>query len=393
MHIEVAGTRILLKWGENPMETVMKKTVFFIILIGLGFMYGTAPAQEKILAEGMAAIHSNLVDIARDKAIDNAQRSAVERVVGVMITSSTEVENFQLKLDQILSESRGFINTYRVTSEKREGDMYRVTIEADVGKGKLKDRMEAINLIMMKKSKPRLMIIFGGQAQKDAIAEAAMARYFMSKGFKLVDAEVVRKNRKYEHLQTLTGDQKMLAEMSHQFGAEVVIIGSVDAAVNSFTVAGVEVSSNKVTVSVKVMNGDTGEIISTDSESKSAPGMKGDFKLITEEVVVKLAKKMMEETLDRWSSELTNTVTVKLLVSGIDSYEDLMRFKNLLSMAVKGFKEMYQRSYVQGRVDLDLEIKGNTQGLADDIAAINVNGGKVKIVKITQNQIEAMLLH
>ena len=375
------------------METVMKRTVFFIILIGLGFMCGTAPAQDKILAEGMAAIHSNLVDIARDKAIDNAQRNAVERVVGVMITSSTEVENFQLKLDQILSESRGFINTYKVISEKREGDMYRVTIEADVGKGKLKERMEAVNLIMMRKSKPRLMIIFGGQAQKDAVAEAAMARYFMSNGFKLVDAEVVRKNRKYEQLQTLAGDQKMLAEMSHSFGAEVVIVGSVDAVVNSFTVAGVEVSSNKVTVSVKVMNGDTGEIISTDSESKSAPGMKGDFKLITEEVVVKLAKKMMEETLDRWSSELTNTVTVKLLVSGLDSYEDLMRFKNLLSMAVKGFKEMYQRSYVQGRVDLDLEIKGNTQGLADDIAAITVNGGKVKIVKITQNQIEAMFLH
>jgi len=391
MHIEV--TRILLKWGKDPMERVMKRTVFFIILIGLGFMCGTVPAQDKILAEGMAAIHSNLVDIARDKAIDNAQRNAVERVVGVMITSSTEVENFQLKLDQILSESRGFINTYRVISEKREGDMYRVTIEADVGKGKLKERMDAINLIMMRKSKPRLMIIFGGQAQKDAVAEAAMTRYFMSNGFKLVDAEIVRKNRKYEQLQTLAGDQKMLAEMSHSFGAEVVIIGSVDAAVNSFTVAGVEVSSNKVTVSVKVMNGDTGEIISTDSESKSAPGMKGDFKLITEEVVVKLAKKMMEETLDRWSSELTNTVTVKLLVSGLDSYEDLMRFKNLLSMAVKGFKEMYQRSYVQGRVELDLEIKGNTQGLADDIAAITVSGGKVRIVKITQNQIEAMFLH
>jgi len=391
MHIEV--TRILLKWGKDPMERVMKRTVFFIILIGLGFMCGTVPAQDKILAEGMAAIHSNLVNIARDKAIDNAQRNAVERVVGVMITSSTEVENFQLKLDQILSESRGFINTYRVISEKREGDMYRVTIEADVGKGKLKERMDAVNLIMMRKSKPRLMIIFGGQAQKDAVAEAAMTRYFMSNGFKLVDAEIVRKNRKYEQLQTLAGDQKMLAEMSHSFGAEVVIIGSVDAAVNSFTVAGVEVSSNKVTVSVKVMNGDTGEIISTDSESKSAPGMKGDFKLITEEVVVKLAKKMMEETLDRWSSELTNTVTVKLLVSGLDSYEDLMRFKNLLSMAVKGFKEMYQRSYVQGRVELDLEIKGNTQGLADDIAAITVSGGKVRIVKITQNQIEAMFLH
>ncbi|MDI6777100.1 MAG: flagellar assembly protein T N-terminal domain-containing protein [Syntrophales bacterium] len=370
----------------------MKRTVFLMMVIGAVFLCGIALAQHKILSEGMATIHSNLVDIARDKAIDNAQRNAVEKAVGVMVTSSTEVENFQLKLDRILSESRGFINTYRIISEKREGDTYQVTIEANVGMGKLKERIEAINIIMTRKSKPRLMIIFSGQAQKDAIAEAAMTRYFIAKGFKLVDAKIVRKNREYEHLQTLTEDQKMLAKVGHYYGAEVVIIGSVDATCNSFTVENIEVYSNKVTVSIKLINADTGEIIATDSESGSAPGTKGDIKLITEEASVKLAKKMMEETLERWSSELTNTVTVKLLVSGLDSYQDLMRFKYLLSMEVKGFKEVYQRSYVQGQVELDLEIEGNTQGLADDIAAITINDRKVKILKITQNKIEAMLL-
>jgi len=74
-------------------------------------------AQTRIEAQGAATIHNNMVDVARDKAIDNAQREAVEKAVGVMVSSFTEVENYQVKMDQILSESHGFINTYKVLDE------------------------------------------------------------------------------------------------------------------------------------------------------------------------------------------------------------------------------------------------------------------------------------
>lgn len=157
----------------------MKKVIFLLTLVYLMFPLNVANAQNKVRAEGMATIHKNFIDIARDKAIENAQRDAVEKIVGVMISSSTEVENFQLKLDRILAESKGFINDYKIISEKREGDSYKITIEADVGMGKLKDRMTAVNLIMVRKSKPRLMIIFSDKEQKDAIAEASMAKYFL----------------------------------------------------------------------------------------------------------------------------------------------------------------------------------------------------------------------
>ena len=80
----------------------------------------------------------------------------MEEKVGVMITSATEVENFQVKMDQILSELKGFINSYEIISEGKAGNSYKVQIEADVGAGRLRDRMAAIDLIMVRKSKPRL---------------------------------------------------------------------------------------------------------------------------------------------------------------------------------------------------------------------------------------------
>ncbi len=364
----------------------------FVILFSVTFLLfcSSAGAQSRVRADGMSTIHKNLVDIARDKAIENAQRNAVEKAVGVMITSTSEVENYQLKLDRILSESRGFINTYKVISEKKDGDSYFVTIEADIGSGKLKDRMQAINLIIARKSKPRLMILFGEQAQKDALAEAAMAKYFLSKGFKVVDAEAVRKSK--ENLQNLASDRKAVTDMAHRYGAEVVILGRAEATSQSFNVGGIEMHSNKVIVSAKVINGDTGEVLATENETKSAPGMKGDIKAITEDVSLKIARNMLDSVLERWSSELANTATVKLIASGLGGYEDLMKFKDMVAQEVKGFKEMQQRAFHQGRVELDVELRGNTQGMADDVAAMSLSNRKVKILEITPNRIEVRLL-
>lgn len=362
----------------------MKKLIIFMV-VGLLFWSTGVNAQTKVRVEGTAVVLDNRVDIAREKAVDSALRNAVEKVVGVMVTSSTEVENFELKMDRILSESKGFINSYTVVSENQQGDRLDVMVEADVGRERLKDRMQAINLIMARKSKPRLMLLFSEKAQKDAIAEAAMSRYFMGKGFKLIDARDFLKDRSGE----ISQDPKALNRIADQSSAEIVMLGSVAAETETFNLGGIEMYKNKVTVTVKLINGDTGEVIATDSKDGAAPGMKGNIKKITEEASEKLAKKIMEEVLEKWSAELTNTVTVKLVVSGLDSYESLQRFKDLLSTGVKGFREVQQRAYNQGHAEMDIEIRGNSRSLADDLMAMTLNEKKIKILAITANRVDA----
>lgn len=366
----------------------MKKLTFIITAAVLIILFSLfdAHAQDKIRAVGMATIHKGAIDVARDKAIENAQRNAVEEKVGVMITSVSEVENYQVKLDQILSESQGFINSYKVISEKKEGKNYKVTIEADIGIGKLRDRMSAVDLIMLRKSKPRLMFIFSDRAQKDAIAESSMARYFIAQGFKVIDADSAKKIKGNEDLRNLTSDRTGIKKIAHSYGAEIIILGKVEVVTKSFKMGDVEISANEVTVSGKVINWDTGEVIAADSKMR-----KGEVKVTAEEAAKDLARGMKEEILERWSSELTNVATVTLEVSGLKSYHDLTRFKELLSAEAKGVKQVLQRSYRNGEVELDVEIRGNTQSLADDIAAITIDGKTIKIVNITQNKIEAKL--
>jgi hypothetical protein len=369
----------------------MKKAVIFLAFVFFAVSIVPVYAQHKVRAKGMATIQKNFVDIARSKALDEAQRNAVEKAVGVMVTSATSVENFQVKMDSILSESKGFITSYKIISDKRTGNSYEVEIEAEISQGKLRDKMTAINLIMARKAKPRVMLVFTGTESKDAVAEAAMAKYFIDQGFRLVDARTVKKNKDYELLQDVA-EQKTISGIARRYGAEVIIVATIEAVSNPFKINDVEMNHNKVVISGKIINGDTGGIITTGTEQKSAPGMKGDFKTLADEVATKLARNLVDNVLGSWSSELVNTATVKLVVSGLASYDDLQEFKSLLAEEVKGFKAANQRYYSQGKVELDLDIEGDADAVAHDVAQMIVKNKKMKVLEISPNKVEAVLL-
>lgn len=369
----------------------MKKTIICLIFAFLAVSLLPAQAQQKVTAKGTATVQKDFVDIARSKALDEAQRNAVEQVAGVMITSTTAVENFQVKMDSILSESSGFIDKYDILSEKQTGNQYEVVIKAYISEGKLRDKMAAIKLIMARKSNPRVMLIFKDSKSEDAVAENAMAKYLKANNFKLVDARTMKKNRDYERLLEAEG-KKDISSIARRYGAEVIIFGTVDAISKSSTIYNVEMNKNSVVVTGKVVNGDTGEIVTTESETDSDNKGKGEFKTLTEKTSTRLITKLVDNVLESWSKELANTATIKLVISGLTPYATLQKFKSVIADEVKGFKGMNQRHYSKGKAEFDLEVEGDTQAVAHDVTQMTIGKRHIRIEEISQNRIEAVLL-
>lgn len=369
----------------------MKKICILLVISFLFIPFPGLYAQSKVRGQGMATISRNLVDIARSKALDEAQRSAVEQAAGVMVTSITNVENFQVKMDRILSESKGFITSYKIVSEKRTGDLYEMEIEAEISTNKLRDKMTAVQLIMARKGKPRVMLVFSEKASKDAVAESAMTKYFIAHGFKMVDAQTVRKNKDYERLQE-SAEKKVISGIAHRYGAEIIILGTVETASNPFKIDNIEMNHNKVVVSGKVINGDTGDIITTGAEQKDAPGARDNFKQLTDEVATKLARNLVDDVLENWSSELANTTSIKLVIVGLKSITELQELKSLLAGEVKGFKGASQRYFSHGKAELDLDVEGNAQAVAHDLEQIIIGNAKMKIMEISPNRVDVSII-
>src|SRR5512145_2163924 len=101
-----------------------------LFLLSLFIIASPVTAQEEsrtVTAEGVAVVQGDSLDIARDAAISDAQQRAVEHAIGILIDSQTQVENFQVISDNILSQTKGYIKRYNVVREAREDNLLRVT--------------------------------------------------------------------------------------------------------------------------------------------------------------------------------------------------------------------------------------------------------------------------
>lgn len=115
------------------------------MLIALACLVVSAGAftSKKVTTEGMAAITGSDVASAREAAIKNAQKIAIEQVVGAYVESEFSADerasandkgsSFRLEVrDRIVTKSDGFIEKQRVLAERRDGDVYRVSLEVEV---------------------------------------------------------------------------------------------------------------------------------------------------------------------------------------------------------------------------------------------------------------------
>jgi hypothetical protein len=110
---------------------------------------------KTVTSEGVAAIQGNARDIARNAAIEDAQRRAVEQAIGSLIDSRTQVENYQLISDKILSQTKGYIKQYTVAGETTDSGLLRVSINAEVALGRLTDDLSGIGIRISRGQKLR----------------------------------------------------------------------------------------------------------------------------------------------------------------------------------------------------------------------------------------------
>lgn len=67
---------------------------FAILLCMLLALPAIVSAGEKVTATGVSFFEEGRVAIAREKALDEAKRAAIEQAVGTRIESRTVIENF-----------------------------------------------------------------------------------------------------------------------------------------------------------------------------------------------------------------------------------------------------------------------------------------------------------
>src|SRR5205814_2613330 len=140
-----------------------------------------APAQVQgdmlvQVAQGEAAVLDGDRPAARQKAIDDALRGAVEMAAGTRVSSTTEMKDFQVKMDQVLTHAQGFVRRYEIVKEGMDGAVVQVSVRAFIGTAELDKDLEAMGLLMARKGMPRTMVLIAEQNIGMAAPRAAWMR-------------------------------------------------------------------------------------------------------------------------------------------------------------------------------------------------------------------------
>lgn len=379
--------------------------VFGVALYPLAVFAQPDTNARIIEAEGAGVVINNDLALARDNALNDALRKAVEQAVGTVISSETIVQNFEVINDSIYAKSQGYIQNYRIINENVSDSLYRVTIRASVSLGTIKDDLQALGLLMARKGMPRMMVLMAEQnvgqlhpsyywdAIDLSVSENVLQSSFLKEGFTFVDRASVEGELKNATMKGSDVGNRAAARIGKQVDAEVVIVGKAFAKAAG-NIAGTAMKSLQANITARAVRTDNGMVIATANEHAAAvhiddiTGGSEAIKKATE----KLADSLKTQIIAKWQSEVSSTGLVSLTVRQIKSYADFMKVKDALKNEIRGIKNVYIRKMESGVAKMDVEMEGSALTLADRLAVKKFQGFSLDITAVGQNSVEMNLI-
>jgi len=386
-------------------------SIHLIILVAvlLILVIGAFAQSKEIKAKGYGTIYGNNKAAARDKAIEDAQRKAVEQAMGTMISSESVTKNFQLISDRILSLSSGYIEKYRVISEKEVDGEVEVEIAAIVGMSKLNDSVQAIKNLIRRMDRPKIMVLIAEQSIREegqqlseksrgdvvlsstslGVVENVLIEFFRAKGFDFVDRQALAGQIEIAAPLTLVNDKERIKKIANLTDAQVVIFGQAQARTTG-EVQGIY--SGQANISLRALKTDTGEIIAATNAHAAVPFVDpstANTKALSE-AAKKISQKLMDQILSQWQSESNGLRSICLVIKGV-KYADVKKLRSWLTKYVRGVKSVHQRYVKDGIAELDLDIQGSAQNLADELSEKKFQKKTIEVLDLLPNKVSIEL--
>ena len=329
----------------------------FVMMAGLwaGCVWaaeGNSGASEiEVTATGQAAVEDGDIARAADEATNFAKRNAVEAGVGVFVKSETVGEDYEIVKQTILTRSEGFISTWQVVdgypkSEKIEGDtMLTMKIKAKVKLISLIGALQDIEEIYDQMERPRVMVAFteeigGKPVTKTPSSSVAIMRALAETKFDLVDQEVVTKLIQNESNRAkLRGDAKAAALLAMDQGAEILLLGSADAAKQDMPeeLVGEGFQSANALLTARMVYADTGDVIFTYKQAEGKGITTSSFQQAAmkaldnagQNLVAGDQKEFASRVLAEWAKQIVSGRIVRIVAEGVQ-YQDMQSLKKAL---------------------------------------------------------------
>ena len=300
-------------------------------------------------------------ETAHNEAVQKALRNALEKSIGVMVSSESLVKNFQLIQDSIYSNVQGYVKDYQVTEDNKGADgVTKIKVLASVEESRLENDLKGIKVVLDAKGNPKTMVVIGEKMDGEPapLISDAITQFFADKTFPMIDHNQLEmiKGRDADEAEKDPVKAKVLG---NRYGAELILTGSAQSKLASSKEAyGAPVFSYSANLSLKAISSDTGEILAIMNESGTA------FAGSQKEASIKALSQAWENgrdgffktIMEKFRSSVVNSQEVTIIVSKCtpDLRPDI---KKKLAGA-EGIKNLNEKSFKDEVCEFTADVDG-----------------------------------
>ena len=308
---------------------------------------GKVPGGEIVEAEGLAPYVPEDLPGTKTKSLAEAQRSAVEKVVGVYLSAGTRVEQAVSVEQHILANTAGYLQKYDVLEEGRQGNFWRTKIRALVLFDKIGEDLKGLGLMSgPPQGNPRLAVLVEESVEdkpKDSQeAASGITQTLLEQGFTVVDRSTLAGAVMENAIKSVeSGDYKALSNLASQIHSEILVVGQAQAhPIKDVSLGGFV--SYRSRVSLQAIQSGTDKILAQASEEASGldPTATVAASKALESAGRLAAQKLGVSVRQALSAPVQIDVGVKGL-SGVDALkvlqEDLRSLKGVQSLQLRHF--------------------------------------------------------
>ena len=366
---------------------------------------GKSGATVTVKARGVSEFRPNRVAESREKAIESAQRDAVEQASGVFIESQTKVRNYELVRDEVLSRSEGFIKSFKILKEGRERGLYQVSIEAEVVKSAfIKDVNASLEALYRRVGMPRVMVVITERSLDEAgnlresqnagnlkIVEKVIRKILNKQGFTFIDARSAAGLSLLDVAlqgEDIARDKAIAAARTTP--AEIIILGHAST-VDKGSISKMNIA--QANVALDVIRVDSGQILA--SEVASGRGLNVNKETAALVALQKAAQavtpRMIEQVTYHWIKERSEGSRIDLVVKNV-SFGDLLVLRRALGTEISGVKQVIQRSYSKGVALIELKARATTEEVAESLYTAEFAKFSLEVVDISGKKLTVSLV-
>lgn len=303
-----------------------------------------------------ASIHDDNITSAREKALNSVLRGAIEDIMDSMIGAKYQ-DKFALLIERyIISNMFSYIIKYEILKENTIHERsYAVSVKVLIDSIKLEQDLDRIGVLQNRLSTPKIVLVVSERMTETnlmnevRLSETIIRRELKNSGFFLVDSDIRLDNVQSNGIKySYEGDITEAIAIGNKFGGDIVVFGISEVTLKEETGRiNSKIKNILASIELKAIKLDNGILLSESSVLAVYPH--SNPQTATERAIgkasVKVVKKLSDDIMSRWKTEVNAGRQVIVSVSNVKSYSQFNSFKNSLKYYLTSHVEVESRSF------------------------------------------------